>query len=291
LVVLVGIALPGIVQVLTVGPVEPSWPRPSSESPRPPLTGRALAERLKLRGDQVPRPAVAPLPPPGEDGFDCEMPKVMVRRSRGCDLGLPYPSCRWRLPAPRTAGHLYQVWRNTDDDHLWGRPALVSLALVAAVEYGRLYPGESLAIGDLDAPGPRHETHDDGVDVDLYLPGMMVADNAGAGEYPDNYEHLTPLQRRMLRARVEELARILATCTDGRVRIFYNDPPVNARFRRWYEARGYESPFGPPMQEHNDLHRFHFHVTIPRDMEPLPVAAEDEATSDEPGPAGGAASG
>jgi len=230
-------------------------PRPTPQPPAVPTSGSA-----------------ADTPPTG-DAYACRAPNVAVERTAGCDLGLGYPACRWRLPDPWDARHFFATWRNTSEDHRSARPGLVSLLLATAAEYARLYPGEELAIGDLDAPGPRHETHDEGVDVDLYLPGMMAVENLGAGEYENNYAGLGPLQKRMLRARVESLARILATCTAGRLRIYYNDPPVNRRFRSWFEAQGYESPFGNPMQEHNDLHRFHFHVTVPRELGPLPVAA------------------
>ncbi len=131
-------------------------------------------------------------------------------------------------------------------------------------------------IGDLDAPGPRHNFHDEGVDVDLYLPGAMEVESLSQHERVENYATLTPLQRRMHRARVLTLAKILTTCADGRVRIYYNDDDVQARFERWYDAQGWVSEFGRAMQGHNDLHRFHFHVTVPADLAPVPMAAANE---------------
>ena len=84
----------------------------------------------------------------------------------------------------------------------------------------------------------------------------------------------------MRQGRVETLARILTTCTNGRLRIFYNDEEVEARFLAWYRAHGFEeSELGPPMRGHNDLHRFHFHVTIPEDSPALASAGSAAAPS------------
>ncbi len=217
-----------------------------------------------------------PLPPMPEDEIRCRVPRVAIAHTNGCDAGRPYPSCRWQMPEPRAVGHTFTIWRNTTADSRSARPALVSLALAVADEYARQFPGETLAIGDLDAPGPRHNSHDDGVDIDLYLPGAMEVENLGSHEFVENYAELTPLQRRMHRARVLTLAKILATCADGRVRIYYNDDDVQARFERWYDAQGWHSEFGRAMQGHNDLHRFHFHVRIPPDLAPVPMAPEGE---------------
>lgn len=207
----------------------------------------------------------------GGDALPCGRPAVPVPRTAACERGEGYPACRWRVPHPAVADHLYLRWRHTENDRWWGRPALVALVLATARQYAARYPGEPLAIGDLDAPGPRHETHESGVDVDLYLPGMMAAENMPDGEQPDNYRGRDRLYVRGMRGRVEELARIVARCSDGRIRIYYNDWRVARRFRQWFEAQGLSSPFGRPMQRHNDLHRFHFHVTIDETLEPLPV--------------------
>jgi hypothetical protein len=204
--------------------------------------------------------------------YACRVPEVVIHRKSACDDGLPYPACKWQLPQPYRAERTYTIWRNTVEEHLWGRPALIAVVLGAAEEYARHYPGEVLAVGDLDAAGPRHETHDQGVDVDLYLPGVMEVENLGGGEYAENYRGFDRLARRTQRARVETLARVLATCTQGRVRIYYNDADVRHRFQRWVNEQGLRSPFGRTMQPHNDLHRFHFHVTVPKDL-PLPAPA------------------
>jgi hypothetical protein len=200
------------------------------------------------------------------DEFECRVPEVPIDVRPECAEDSSYPDCRWRIADAGDASHLYGIWHNTKEWNRSARPALVALVLAAAHDYARLYPGEKLVIGDLDAPGPRHQTHDRGRDVDLYLPGSMIAENRGGGLYPSNYLYRGSLERRMLRGRVESLAKILATCTDGRVRIYYNDPPVNDRIRRWFSDRGFESPFGKPIRNHNDLHRFHFHVTVPEDL-------------------------
>jgi len=219
-----------------------------------------------------------PLPAMPEDEYRCDIPELAIERTEPCDVGLPYPSCRWRLPNPEVAAHTYDIWRNTAAEHRSGRAALVTLALATAAEYARHFPGETLAIGDLDAPGPRHETHESGVDVDLYLPGAMAVENLGQHEWVENYTELAPLQQRMHRRRVETLARILATCTEGRVRIFYNDRDVQRRFLTWYRSQGWHSEYGRAMQGHNDLHRFHFHVTIPDDLAVLPMSPSGDQT-------------
>jgi len=210
---------------------------------------------------------------PDDADIRCFEPEVEIPREAACDAGRPYPRCRWQLPDPIDEG--WEIWRNTTDDHRWARPGLVSLLLATAAEYRRRWPGEHLTIGDLDAPGPRHQTHDRGVDVDLYLQQAMIARNDGGGRYPDNYEGRTRSEVRSLRARVMDLAKILATCADGQIRIYYNDPDLIRPFRAWFEEQGMHSDVGRPMRMHNDLHRFHFHMTVPEEIEPLPRLGSD----------------
>ncbi len=207
---------------------------------------------------------------PDDTDIRCFEPAVEIPMEAACESGRPYPRCRWQLPEPSEDAYL--IWRNTTDDHRWARPGLVSLLLATAAEFQRRWPGEQLTIGDLDAPGPRHQTHDRGVDVDLYLEDAMIARNDGGGRYPDNYEERTRSEVRSLRARVMDLAKILAVCTEGQIRIYYNDPDLIRPFRAWFEERGYESEVGRPMRMHNELHRFHFHLTVPEAIQPLPPA-------------------
>jgi hypothetical protein len=138
-----------------------------------------------------------------------------------------------------------------------------------AARYSGAHGGEKVTVGDLDAPGGRHRTHSNGVDVDLYLPRLMAAQNMGKGRFVDNYAGRSALHVAGCRERVLDLARMLATCSQGRLRIYYNDPPVIEAFLDWFGAEGLASPFGRPIEPHNDLHRFHFHVTIDEDL-PLP---------------------
>ena len=161
-------------------------------------------------------------------------------------------------------------------EHWWARPALIQVLLASADAYERRFPEQVLAIGDLDAPGPRHATHDNGVDVDLYLLGAMITENAGRGRYPDNYENKTEEEVRDLRDRVLTLAKILTTCAQGKVRIYYNDEQVVAEYLAWYAEQGFgESEFEAPMMTHNRLHRFHFHMTIAEDLPELEMPEID----------------
>lgn len=219
-------------------------------------------------------PDGAILEPPADEDFACLEPRlpIAVPRDPACDAGAPYPRCRWQLPTGRESGGLWRTWRNTTDDHRWARPGLVSLIMAATAEYRRRWPGEVVTVGDLDAAGPRHQTHDRGVDVDLYLEHAMIAQNIGGGRYPDNYERRSAREVRLLRARVLDLAKILATCSRGQLRIYYNDPELVRDFRAWFDARGMHSEVGPPMLQHNPLHRFHFHMTVAEDIAPLPLA-------------------
>lgn len=212
-------------------------------------------------------------PPEGTD-YQCLQPALPIVRDPACDRGEPYPACRWQLPDTPDARGLYRVWRNTTPEHRWARPGLVSLVTAAAREYARRWPGEQMTIGDLDAAGPRHQTHDRGVDVDMYLEHAMIATNIGGGHYLETYEGLPPRVVRLLRARVLDLARILATCSRGRLRVYYNDPEIVDALRAWFDAQGLVSDVGRPMQQHNPLHRFHFHMTVAEDLPTLPVEGE-----------------
>ncbi len=217
--------------------------------------------------------------------YECRVPDVPIVKAPGCRSGGDYPRCRWQLPLPRASGGLYAMWRNTTEDRWWGRPGLVGVLLAAAREFERLHPDQILDIGDLDAAGPRHATHDRGVDVDIYLRGAMVTENEGAGALPWNYRDADPKHIEALRWRVEELARILATCTNGDLRIYYNDPIVERRFLAWYREQGYESSFGAPMLAHNELHQFHFHVTVADDAAVPPrLRSHPSARAAEPAP-------
>ncbi len=200
------------------------------------------------------------------------VPPLPIPRPRECDRGASYPECKWQIPAAPLSEGRYRRWRNTIVEHMWGRPALVTAILGAADRFHAAYPDQPLAIGDLDAPGPRHSTHDRGVDVDLYLLGSMMVENAGGGRYPNNYEDLDPAEIEEKRARVLELAKAFADCSRGHLRIYYNDEVVVERFLAWYGEQGFEgSPFETPMRTHNALHEFHFHISIADDLEPWPV--------------------
>jgi len=208
--------------------------------------------------------------------YECVVPRLEVPHDPRCESGEPYPACRWQLPGAAAAADLYVVWRNTTPEHRWGRPSLVALVLATAREYQARWPGEHLTIGDLDAPGPRHQTHDRGVDVDLYLEHAMLDVNDGGHAYVENYVGRSDDEVRGLRERVMDLARILATCARGRLRIYYNDPEIVTPFVAWFAEQGLESDVGPAMMMHNRLHRFHFHVTVPEDLAPPAPNAETE---------------
>lgn len=210
----------------------------------------------------------------------CVVPAIPIPRPAECVRGRDYPGCKWQMPHATLADGRYRRWRNTIMEHWWGRPALVSFVLAATDRYHERFPDQVLAVGDLDAPGPRHQTHDKGVDVDIYLPGAMMVENAGGGRYPSNHEGKSADHIEATRQRVEGLARALAECAGGAVRIYYNDDVVLERFHQWYDAQGFdENPFGRPMQKHNHLHDFHFHISIPEDLAVLerpPLAAGQE---------------
>ncbi len=202
--------------------------------------------------------------------YRCVTPPIPIPRPLACERGRPYPVCKWNLPHALESRGSYRRWRNTIPEHRWGRPGLVSLLLSSAAEYHERFADQILSIGDLDAPGPRHQTHDRGVDVDIYLPGAMITENVGGGRYLENYEGRSEDEVEGLRERVQELARILAVCSRGQLRIYYNDPLVVESFNQWFAEQDLESPFGEPMQLHNDLHRFHFHMTVSEGLPPLP---------------------
>lgn len=227
--------------------------------------GAAVSPRRSRESSTPPVRAAEPTPE-----FRCTMPPVPIARPGACDRGQGYPRCKWRMPPTRESGGHYRRWRNTIPAHAWGRPALVSVLLATARAFHERHPEQQLLIGDLDAPGPRHQTHKTGIDNDLYLPGALLVDTLGGGRLRRNYRHMSAEEVTLARERVLDLAKILATCTNGRIRIYYNDTEVRDRFHAWFDARGYETPYGRPMQRHNELHDFHFHLSITEDAEVLP---------------------
>lgn len=216
-------------------------------------------------------PDGAVLAAPSSERFACRMPRLEIAREAACARGEPYPACRWQLPDADQSGGLYDIWRNTTPDHRWARPGLVSLVLASVREYAMRWPGEHVTVGDLDAEGPRHQTHDHGVDVDLYLLHAMADRNEAGRPQTDNYHGLSRRTVRLHRARVLDLAKILARCSNGRLRIYYADREVVDAFRSWFTEAGLHTDVAPQaMQMHNDLHRFHFHMTVAEDLEVLP---------------------
>ena len=257
---------------LTLGCSEGRAPAARALDEAPSAEGEATASTAAdaKRGSTEEADAPSTVAAPPKHPYDCTMPALPIPRPRACEEGKPYPLCKWHIPHAQHSRGTWLRWRNTIVEHMYGRPSLVSRVVTVAREFRAIYPEQPLLIGDLDAPGPRHVTHKDGVDVDFYLPGALLRDNAGGGCYESNYEGKSAETIESQRARVEELARILAACTDGKLRIYYNDEVVRDRFHRWFDERGYVTPFGRPMQRHNELHDFHFHVTIAHELEPLP---------------------
>jgi hypothetical protein len=246
--------------------------RESSESE--PLQNEALGtgEEAPTASNEEAEPAPSP--------YRCVVPPIPIPRPAECERGRSYPQCKWQMPHATLSEGRYRRWRNTIMEHWWGRPALVSYLLASLDDYERAFPEQVVAVGDLDAPGPRHRTHDNGVDFDIYLLGALMVENAGAGAYPSNYEGKSDEEVEALRERVETLARILATCAGGKIRIYYNDEVVIERFLAWYGEQSFpENPFGAPMRTHNHLHDFHFHATIPEDLPVLEITPLAEGTT------------
>jgi hypothetical protein len=238
---------------------------------------RALDESVPWLADDLPREPFDP------DAYACSVPRADVAPADACADGADYPACTWRIPDANDPRAYHGIWRNTVAEHRRGRPALVALLLATSTEYARRFPGERVVIGDLDAPGPRHETHEHGVDADLYLTGAMEVENLPGNELVENYLTLPDLFRHTRQGRVQALARALAACSGGRLRILYNDVTVRRAFLAWYRERDLDTPFGAPIRAHNDLHRFHFHVTVPEDLDVLPF--EGDARTPEAGDA------
>lgn len=278
-----------------------SQPLSAPEASNPPERGAGpRSEHTRAGASDDERLGDTPTPPANlgaspRDRFACRVPAIPISRPRECARGGRYPACKWQMPAAPLSAGRYRRWRNTIVEHWWGRPSLVTFILASLDEFERLHPDQVVAVGDLDAPGPRHQTHDRGVDVDLYVLGALLTENAGGGRYPSNYEGKSTDDVEALRRRVLDLAKILAACSDGAVRIYYNDDVVLERFHAWYDEQGFaENPFGRPMQRHNPLHDFHFHVTIPEDlqlhpMEPLAEGTEHPIARIEPPPPPGSA--
>ena len=258
--------------------VEPATP--GAEEIHPPQLATAPA-----RVDEEVQSASPPPPEyhedPQEPVYRCQVPPLPIPRPRECKRNRSYPECKWQIPHATLVQGRYRRWRNTIMEHWWGRDHLVSYVLAVADDFHRAHPEQVLAVGDLDAPGPRHQTHDNGVDVDLYLLGAMRFENTGGGRYLSNYEEKADEEIEALRSRVESLAKILAVCANGQLRIYYNDEVIIERFHTWYAKQNYPpNPFGLPMQAHNALHEFHFHVTILEDSPllermPLPEGQDD----------------
>jgi hypothetical protein len=252
-------------------------PEPTAQSESPSIATPEPPAEAGDEGEGAPEPAEDA--EPAREA--CRVPAIPIPRPRECVRGRGYPDCKWQMPHATLADGRYRRWRNTIMEHWWGRPALVSFVMAATHRYRERYPDQVLAVGDLDAPGPRHATHDNGVDVDMYLPGAMMVENAGGGRYPSNHEGKSAAAIEETRQRVEGLARALAECANGALRIYYNDDVVLERFLEWYDAQGFpDNPYGRPMQKHNDLHDFHFHISIAEDMpvlerEPLPDGERD----------------
>ncbi len=247
----------------------PSGPPSSAASSPSPRSLDGTEAEARREGDRE-REGLAAAPPASED-YACLVPALPIAREPACARGEAYPACRWWLPDEEVVGGLYTIWRNTTPEHRAARPALVALVLASAREYARRWPGEHVTIGDLDAAGPRHQSHQDGADVDLYLEHAMAVRNEPGRAPIDNYRGLSRDAVALHRARVLDLAKIVARCARGRVLMYYADRPVVDAFRSWFERAGLTSDLSSrPMQMHNALHRFHIHLRVPPDLATLP---------------------
>ena len=195
-------------------------------------------------------------------GYPCPMPDLPIEKSPGCGAYESYPRCKWQVPPEHMAGGKYKVWWRTPPWELWGSKRLVQTILSSIAFYKNEYPQDEIYVGDLDAPDSRHFSHQGGVDVDIYLLRWMEWIQVKDAKYVGNMSWRKPDSRVMARDKVMFLARSFAICSAGKVRIFYNDPGITGPFNNWFASSGYVSPFGLPMQSHNDTHHDHFHITV-----------------------------
>ena len=195
-------------------------------------------------------------------GYQCPMPDLIIEKNKGCGAYESYPRCKWQVPPEHRARGKYKVWWRTPPWELWGSKRLVQTILSSIEFYKKEYPRDEIYVGDLDAPDSFHFSHTDGVDVDVYLLRWMEWIQVKDAKYVNNMSWRKPDLKTMARDKVLFLAKSFAICTAGKVRIFYNDPKVRGPFNDWFASSGYVSPFGLPMQSHNDTHHDHFHITI-----------------------------
>jgi hypothetical protein len=201
--------------------------------------------------------------PTKSSGLLCPLPDLPVRTSAGCASGEAYPACRWQIPPEPEAKGLYKIWWRTPPEELWGSGRLVQLILSSLMMYRQRYGDDEIYVGDLDAPGSKHMSHREGVDADIYLLRWMEWIQVKDAKYVDNMKWRTEVSRKLAREKVSHLAKSFATCSGGKLQIFYNDPYVVGSVNEWFEAQGHTSPLGPLMVSHNDTHHDHFHIRLP----------------------------
>ena len=132
----------------------------------------------------------------------------------------------------------------TPDYQRYGKPALVKMFQDVAVQFRDRYPETKLVAGDLNAIAG-HDSHMNGIDMDVYAQNRMAADMRGAHRNSASVERSVALGKMFMATKKVDV-------------IFYNDPVVNSRVNDY--ARKNNLP--GRMEPSNSSHEFHFHVRI-----------------------------
>ena len=133
---------------------------------------------------------------------------------------------------------------STPDYQRYGKPALVKMFQDVAVQFRDRYPETKLVAGDLNAIAG-HDSHMNGIDMDVYAQNRMAADMRGAHRNSASVERSVALGKMFMATKKVDV-------------IFYNDPVVNSRVNDY--ARKNNLP--GRMEPSNSSHEFHFHVRI-----------------------------
>ncbi len=133
---------------------------------------------------------------------------------------------------------------STPDYQRYGKPALVKMFQDVAVQFHDKYPETKLIAGDLNAVAG-HDSHMNGVDMDVYAQNYMAADMRAAHRSNDSVERSVALGKMFIDTKKIDV-------------IFYNDSAVSSKVNAY--ARKNNLP--GRMEASNSSHEFHFHVRI-----------------------------
>jgi len=148
---------------------------------------------------------------------------------------------------------------STPEYQRYGKPALVKMFQKVATQFHEKYPETKLVAGDLNAISG-HESHKNGIDIDVYAQNYMATDMRGKHRNNESVERSVVLGKLFMDTKKIDV-------------IFYNDASVIRKVNAYAQKNNLPGR----MEASNSSHEFHFHVRIKGKPGPYDSCAKADA--------------